>query len=90
MTERKLNNRVKKWLEIREQIKALEEQKTALEEEIKAEFTDGREEIKTGAFLIRWTRYTSARIDSTKLKHDLPDVYKLYTKITEGRKFSVA
>lgn len=90
MTERKLNNRVKKWLEIREQIKALEEQKAALEEEIKAEFTDGREEIKTGVFLIRWTRYTSARIDSTKLKKDLPDVYKLYTKITEGRRFSVA
>ena len=90
MTERKLNNRVKKWLEIKEQIKALEEQQKALEDEIKAEFAAGQEEIKTNSFLIRWTHYTSARIDSTKLKKDLPDVYKLYTKFTEGRRFSVA
>lgn len=90
MTERKLNNRVKKWLEIREQIKALEEQKAALEDEIKAEFTDGQEEIRTGSFLIRWTKYTTPRLDSTKLKKELPDVYKLYTKFTEGRRFSVA
>jgi Phage-related protein, predicted endonuclease len=90
MTERKLNNRVKKWLEIREQIKALEEQQKALEDEIKAEFADDQEEIKTGSYLIRWTRYTSPRIDSAKLKKDLPDVYRLYTKITEGRRFSVA
>lgn len=90
MTERKLNNRVKKWLEIREQIKALEEQKAALEEEIKAEFAADQEEIRTGAFLIRWTKYTTPRLDSTKLKKELPDVYKLYTKITEGRRFSVA
>lgn len=90
MTERMINNRVKKYLEIKEQIKELEEQKAALEEEIKAEFAADQEEIRTGSFLIRWTRYTSVRIDSTKLKKDLPDVYKLYTKITEGRRFSVA
>lgn len=90
MTERKLNNRVKKWLEIREQIKALEEQKAALEEEIKAEFAADQEEIRTGSFLIRWTKYSTPRLDSTKLKKELPDIYKMYVKITEGRRFSVA
>lgn len=90
MTERMINNRVKKYLEIKEQIKALEEQKDALEAEIKAEFTDDMEEIKTEKFLIRWTKYTTPRLDSTRLKKDLPDIYKLYTKITEGRRFSVA
>lgn len=90
MTERKLNNRVKKWLEIKEQIKALEEQQKALEDEIKAEFADDQEEIRTGTFLIRWTKYTTPRLDSIKLKKELPDIYKLYTKITSGRRFSVA
>lgn len=90
MTERMINNRVKKYLELKEQIKALEEQKDALEAEIKAEFADGQEEIRTGAFLIRWTKYTTPRLDSTKLKKELPDIYKLYTKITSGRRFSVA
>lgn len=90
MTERMINNRVKKLLELKEQIKALEEQQKALEDEIKAEFKEDQEEIKTEKYLVRWTKYTQSRIDSTKLKKDLPDVYKLYTKITEGRRFSVA
>lgn len=90
MTERMINNRVKKLLEIRAQIEQLEEMKKALEDEIKAEFREDQEEIKTEKYLVRWTKYTQSRIDSTKLKKDLPDVYKLYTKITQGRRFSVA
>lgn len=90
MTERMINNRVKKLLKIRAQIEQLEEMKKALEDEIKAEFKDDQEEIKTEKYLVRWTKYTQSRIDSTKLKKDLPDVYKLYTKITQGRRFSVA
>lgn len=90
MTDRMINNRVKKLLELKEQIKALEEQQKALEEEIKAEFTEDQEEIRTEKYLIRWTKYTTPRLDSTKLKKELPDVYKLYTKFTEGRRFSVA
>lgn len=90
MTERMINNRVKKWLDLKEQIEALEAQKKAVEDEIKAEFEDNQEELKTEKFLIRWTKYTSPRLDSTKLKKELPDIYKLYTKITSGRRFSVA
>ena len=90
MTERMINNRVKKLLEIRAQIEQLEEMKKALEDEIKAEFKEDQEEIKTEKYLVRWTKYTQSRIDSTKLKKDLPDVYKLYTKITQGRRFSIA
>lgn len=90
MTERMINNRVKKWLELKDQIEALEAAKKAVEDEIKAEFKEDQEEIKTEKFLIRWTKYTSNRIDSTKLKKELPDVFKLYSKITSGRRFSVA
>ena len=38
MTERMINNRVKKWLELKDQIEALEAAKKAVEDEIKAEF----------------------------------------------------
>lgn len=90
MTERMINNRVKKLLELKEQIKELEAQAAALEDEIKGQFAEDQEEIRTEKYLIRWTRYTSPRIDSARLKKDLPDIYRLYTKITEGRRFSVA
>lgn len=90
MTERMLNNRVRKLLEIKEQIKQLEEMQNALETEIKAEFAEGQEELKTEKFLIRWTRYTQNRLDGTKLKNDLPDVYRKYCKAVNGRRFTAA
>lgn len=90
MTERMINNRAKKLIELKEQIKELEAAQKALEDEIKAEFAEDQEEIKTEKYLIRWTKYTTPRLDSTKLKKELPDIYKLYTKITSGRRFSVA
>lgn len=90
MTERMLNNRAKKLLDIKAQIKELEEQQKALEEEIKAEFTADQEEIRTEKYLIRWTKYISNRFDSTALKKELPDVYKRFTKASETRRFSIA
>ena len=90
MTDRMINNRVKKLLELTEQIKELEAQAAALEDEIKGQFAEDQEEIRTEKYLIRWTKYTTPRLDSTKLKKELPDIYKHYTKITSGRRFSVA
>ena len=90
MTERMINIRVKKLLELKEQIKELEAAQKALEDEIKAEFTADQEEIRTEKYLIRWTKVSTPRLDSSKLKKDLPDIYKLYTKITNSRRFSVA
>lgn len=90
MTERMLNNRAKKLLDIKAQIKELEEQQKALEEEIKAEFAADQEEIRTEKYLIRWTKYFSNRLDSTALKKELPDVYKRFTKASETRRFSIA
>jgi predicted phage-related endonuclease len=36
-----------------------------------------------------WTPISSARLDSKKLKEELPDVYKQYTKISESRRFTI-
>lgn len=90
MTDRMINNRVKKLLELKEQIKELEAQASALEDEIKGQFAEDQEEIRTEKYLIRWTKVSAPRLDSTRLKKDLPDVYKLYTKIINSRRFSVA
>lgn len=90
MTDRMLDNRCRKLQEIKLQIKALEDQQAEIEKEIKAEFTEDQEEIRTGKFLIRWTKVITNRLDSTALKKDLPDVYKKYTKAINSRRFSVA
>lgn len=88
MSERMIVNRVKK-------LKALEEQRAQLEQQIevvKAEIQDEMqeaEEIKAGAFLIRWTRTKTNRLDTTALKKAYADLCQQFTKQTESRRFSI-
>ena len=40
-------------------------------------------------FLVSWKSSISNRLDSKKLKEELPEIYKQYVKATESRKFMV-
>lgn len=89
MTERQLENRVKK-------LKALEEQKAQLDQEIsklKADIQDQMqdvEELKAGDYLIRWTFTTSQRLDTAALKKAYAGICKRFTKSIESRRFSIS
>jgi len=63
----------------------------ALKDAIKREM-DGRgvEELEAGQYIARFTTVLSNRFDTTAFKRDHADVYKLYTKQTTSRRFSVA
>ena len=90
MTNRQLDNRVKKLQDLEAQIKALEEQADAIRDEIKADLTEkGEDEHNTGAFLIRWKEIISKRLDSKALKAALPDVFATYSKESSSRRFTV-
>ena len=90
MTNRQLDNRVKKLQDLEAQIKALEEQADTLRDEIKADLTDkGEDEHSTGAFIIRWKEIISSRLDSKALKAALPDVFSAYSKESSSRRFTV-
>jgi predicted phage-related endonuclease len=69
----------------------LEAQITALENEIKSEM-EAREvdEMTAGPFKIRWTKFITNRFDSTAFKAKHRDIYDLFTKPQESRRFSVA
>lgn len=91
MTNRQMDNRVKKLQDIEAQIKILEKQAVAIKDELKAELDNqGEDEHQTGNFIIRWKEVISNRFDSKALKSALPDVYALYTKETSCRRFTVA
>ena len=80
MTNRQMDNRVKKLQDIEAQIKILEKQAVAIKDELKAELDNqGEDEHQTGNFIIRWKEVISNRFDSKALKSALPDVYALYT-----------
>lgn len=78
MGERAIENRIRKFKVIEEQIKALELELEAdkLKEEIKREMeARGAEEMQAGNFLVRWKNVIGSRFDSKayQKEHEAPD-----------------
>ena len=91
MTERMIDNRVKKLQEIEAQQKELETAAEAIRAELKADMEEkGLDELKTKNFILRWKEIISNRLDSKALKAALPDVYGQFCKASTTRRFSVA
>jgi len=91
MSNMELAIKARDYREIQAEIKALEEQADALRQamitEMDAQKVDG---LDVGGYTIRYTVYESGRLDSAKLKRELPDVHAAYTKQTVATRFCVA
>ncbi|MCD8130561.1 MAG: hypothetical protein LUE16_04680 [Lachnospiraceae bacterium] len=91
MTERMIENRVKKLQELEGQIAELQEQADTIKTELKADMEGkGLEEIQTKHFIIRWKEIVSSRLDGKALKAALPEIYNQYCKDSKSRRFTVA
>lgn len=90
MTERQIENRVKKLKAIEKQRKDLEAQEKALKEEIKRDMeSKGLEELKTKNFIIRWKEIISNTLDSKALKATFPDICEQFTKQSASKRFTI-
>lgn len=90
MTERQVENRVKKLKAIEKQKKDLEAQEKALKEEIKRDMeSKGLEELKTKNFIIRWKEIISNTLDSKALKATFPDICEQFTKQSASKRFTI-
>jgi predicted phage-related endonuclease len=91
MTNRMMDNRIKKLKEIESQQKELEIQAEQIRQELKAELeANGENEHDTGNFIIKWVEIVSSRLDSKALKSALPDVFKMYSRQTSSKRFTIA
>lgn len=91
MTERQIENRIKKLQAIEAQQKALEKEAEALKTEIKADLeAKGIDEIKTASFVVKWKEIISNRLDGKALKDALPEIYNQYCKKSASRRFTIA
>lgn len=91
MTERQIENRVRKLKEIESQRKTLEEQEKALKAEIKKDMeSKGLEEMKTKNFVIRWKEIISNSLDSKALRASFPDICEQFTKQSASKRFTIA
>ena len=81
-------DKLQEWEAIISEAKAEAE---AIRDEIKAEMLmRDTEELEAGKHIVRWTSVLSNRFDTTSFKRDHADMYKLYTRQSASRRFSIA
>lgn len=79
---------LKEWEALVEEATAEAE---ALRDSIKQEMlTQGTEEMEVGSYIVRYTSVLSNRFDTTGFKKCYGELYKLFTKQTASRRFSIA
>ena len=89
MTERQIANRIKKLKELEAQQDILQQQIDVLKAEIQAEMNDN--EIMTVCdFVVHWCKVVTSRLDTKRIKEELPDIYSKYIKETHSRRFSIS
>ena len=63
----------------------------SIKDDIKREMEKrGVEELEAGQYIARFTTVLSNRFDSTAFKREHAEMYKMYTKQTTSRRFSIA
>mgnify|MGYP001276816094 CR=1 FL=1 len=80
--------KIQELLSLKETIKQLEEQKKALENEIKNELKDAEYGF-VGNYQVNWKQVVSNRVDSKILKEKFPQVYEQVVKQSVYRKFCI-
>ena len=91
MPNNELATKVKSFKEIQNFIKQLEEEAEGLKAEITAHMAEQESDtMHVDMFTVKYTAYTSSRVDTTALKKELPEIAARYTKTTEARRFQVA
>jgi len=91
MTERMIENRIRKLQELEAQQKEIEAAADAIRAELKAALEEkGVEELATKNFIVRWKEVISSRLDGKALKAALPEIYAQFVKTAASRRFSVA
>ena len=69
-------------------IKELEQLVDELQAKIKEEMKDA-EVAEIGSFVVTWKPVTTERLDTTRLKKELPDIYKQFLTSSTSRRFSL-
>lgn len=81
-------DKIKTYLELKEQIKTLDRQAKEIENQIKHELKDAEYGFTPG-YSISWKNIVSRRVDNKLLKEKYKEVYKEVCKSTTSRRFNI-
>ena len=83
-------SKIEQLKELEALVREAEKEVEALKDEIKAEMNRRDvEEMNAGRYVVRWTSVASDRFDSTTFKKAMPQIYGMYLKRSESRRFSI-
>ncbi len=86
-----LDAKVMELREIQSMIAELEAQAEAIKDMVKSKMCDeGTEELTGNGWKATWHTVTSSRLDSKKLKAELPELYAQYSKTSSTTRFTLA
>ena len=91
MSTHELTAQIEALRSLEELIEEAKTESEALRDAIKQEMLlRDTEELSAGQYIVRWTTTLTQRLDTTKLKQALPEVYKSYLKQISSRRFTIS
>jgi predicted phage-related endonuclease len=91
MTTTELTTTVRNLKDLMNMKEELESEIAAAQDAIKAEMTAREvDEMKVDVFKVRWTKVISNRFDTTAFKKAHEEIYNMFAKQTETRRFCIA
>jgi predicted phage-related endonuclease len=91
MSTVELAEKARQYRETQAFIRQLQDEAESIKAALTAEMDRrGLETLEADMFTVHWKETTSARVDTTALKREMPDVAAQFTKTTQIRRFSVA
>lgn len=82
------DSQIDRIMEINDLMNKLETEKSQIEQSIKVYMKEA-ERAESNNYRVTWKTIVSNRIDSSRLKKEMPDVYKKYLKPSESRRFTI-
>ena len=91
MSTKDLTGKVRELKELQRMAEELAAEITSIQDEIKAEMLSrNTDELIAGEYKVHWKEIISNRFDSTAFKAKYADLYKLFTKQTASKRFTIA
>ena len=83
-----IRNLLDKRQELSDQIEQMEQEKTAIEQQVKLKMQDAAYGTAPG-YKVSWVSSESKRVDSQRLKKEQPDIFNRYSKNVSSRRFTI-
>ena len=74
--------------EIKEEIDRLQKEQDCIDQEIKLYMKDN-EFAASSMYRVSWSNVETARLDTQRIKQEMPEIYQSYIKQTVSRRFQV-